>query len=88
MEENKTTNESSNHYNARTSNSQPQPQQTSTSQPPKSKRKRLRLVESVPFQKILKKAKKIKNLVCISKLSKNNNSAEAEIKHGGSRYTI
>ena len=40
------------------------------------------------FQKILKNAKKIKKLVCISKLSKSNNSAEVEIKHGGTRYTI
>ena len=40
------------------------------------------------FQKILKNAKKIKKLVCISKLSKSNNSAEVEKKHGGTRYTI
>ena len=32
--------------------------------------------------------KKFKKLVCISKLSKNNNSAEVEMKHGGTRYTI
>ena len=46
IEENETTNESSNPDNARTSNSQPQPQQTSPSQRPKSKRNdsdRLRL---------------------------------------------
>ena len=60
IEENETTNESSNPDNARTSTSQPQSQQTSPLQPPKSKRKRLRSVESVSFQKILKKAKEIK----------------------------
>ena len=58
IEENETINESSNSDNASTCNSQPQPQQTSPSQPPKSKRKRS--VDSVSFQKILKKAKEIK----------------------------
>ena len=40
------------------------------------------------FQKILKKAKEIKKLLCIFKLSKNNNCAEVEIKYGGTRYTV
>ena len=88
IEENETTNESFNPSNTPTSNSQPQPQQTSPMQPPKSKRKRPILVESMSFQKILRKAKEIKKLVCISKLSKNNNCAEVEIKHGGTRYTV
>ena len=87
IEENVTTNESFSPGNTPAGNSQPQPQQTSPSQPPNSKRKRLRLVESASFQKILKKAKEIKNLVYISKLLKNN-CAEAEIKHGGTRYTV
>ena len=74
--------------NAPANNSQLQLQQTSPSQRPKSKRKRLRSVESASLKNILKKVKEIKKLVCISKLSQNNNCTEAEIKHGGTRYTV
>ena len=87
-EENETNNESFNPDNARTGNSQPQPEQKSPSQAPKSKRKRLRLVASVSCQRILKNAKEKKKLVCISKLSKNNNFSEVEIKHGITRHTF
>ena len=83
-EENETT-KSFNPGNAPASKTRPQPQQTSPSQPPNSKRKRLRLVDSASFQKILKKVKEIKKLVCISRLSKNSNCAEVEIKHIGTR---
>ena len=75
---------SSNPDKAPTSNSQPQPQQTRPLQPSK----RRRSVESVSFQKILNKTNEIKKLVFISKLSRDNNCAEVEIKHGGTRYTV
>ena len=58
IEENETTNKSFNPSNVPTSNSQLQPHQASSSQPPKLKRKKLRSVESVSFQKILKRKQK------------------------------